>query len=171
MISLRFFLHLGLLLVTSSGFAQTACPQGVAPGSPQCGPAGGGMLSNGASPRRRPTAAWKTTWGAYAEGSIKGIVGFVTQQRSKRAAERAAVKRCKEIGGGDDCKIAMSYSNGCGVVAEPAETMPDMIGVYEWGGTIEEAAEKALPICSAGSGGRACKVVHSACTKPYWVYD
>ena len=168
MTSPRFFLYLGLLLVSSSGLAQTACPHGVAPGSPQCGPTGGG---SGVSPQRQSIATWKTTWGAYAEDSTNGIVGSVTQQRSKRAAERAAVKRCKEIGGGDGCKVTMTYSNGCGVVAEPTEVMPDMIGVYEWGGTIEEATEKALPICSAGSGGRVCKVVHSACTKPYLIYD
>lgn len=158
-----------LLLMSMQAYTQTACPQGAAPGSPQCGPTGGGMLGSGA-PRVTEQLRWVSTWGAYAEDTTKGIVGSVTQQRSERAAHKAAVKRCKEMGG-EACEVVIAYSNGCAVIAEPIGVLPVKTAIYEGGGTVEEMTDKALPECSSANGGRSCKVIHSTCTRPYLARD
>jgi hypothetical protein len=65
----------------------------------------------------------------------------------------------------------MTYFNSCGVLVEPAEVLPIMVGRYEGGDTVDEAVSKALPECSKANSGHTCKVVHSACSLPYLVYN
>lgn len=167
---IRLLAGIGLLGMMSWALAQTGCPQGVGAGSARCGP-GGGTMSPGSSGPRRPSVRWVSQWGAYAEDSTRAIVGSAVEKRSKRAAERAAIKRCKEIGGGNECKVMMTYTNGCGVVLEPAEPLYVMYGVYQWGATVEEALEKGLPQCVEANEGHACKIVHKSCSKAYTVED
>lgn len=156
-----------LLLVSMQAYAQTACPQGVAPGSPQCGPSGG----NGAvmSPKK-PTAHWKLTWGALVRDHSKGIVGTSTDQNSKRKARRAATEKCQSMGGGN-CEIWLEYHHQCAVIAEPIEDVEPIWTIAQNGPSIELATDIGLEKCSKANGGHDCKIVYSNCTKPYLVYD
>ncbi len=165
---IRCLVAIALFGMMSEGLAQTGCPQGVGAGSAQCGP-GGGTMSPGSWGPRKPSVRWVTTWGAYAEDSTRAIFGSVVEQRSKRAAKRAAVERCKEMGGGKDCRVVMTYANGCGVLVEPIEILPVMWGSYQGGSTVEEALAKAFAECVEANDGHECKVVHTACSRPYTV--
>ena len=168
MVRARLLVIIGLLGAANAGFAQTGCPQGVGAGSARCGP-GGGTMSPSSSGPRRPSVRWVSTWGAYAEDSTRAIVGSAVEKRSKRAAERAAIKRCKEMGGGKECRVVMTFSNGCGALVEPIEILPVMWGSYQGGATVEEALSKAFPECVEKNDGHECKVVHTACSKAYTV--
>ncbi|WP_158636550.1 DUF4189 domain-containing protein [Luteimonas marina] len=147
--------------------AQTACPQGVGAGSAQCGPGGGGMAP---APRRQPVPRWISTWGAYAEAHGQPIVGTSKEQRSEHAAKRAAIKRCKKMGG-KTCEVVFTYTNNCAAVAAPIENLPSMIALYQSAPSVAEATEIVLPVCARTNNGHACHVVHSNCSKPYLVYD
>lgn len=56
-----------------AAIAQTACPNGVAPGSPQCGPDSGTSRANPAPPQ--PTGRWIKTWGPWLRTPL-GTWGF-----------------------------------------------------------------------------------------------
>lgn len=59
------YLVLFLFLAASASpvLSQTACPSGVAPGSPQCGPDSGTSRGDLSIPPPRPTGEWLKTWG------------------------------------------------------------------------------------------------------------
>src|SRR3546814_6155030 len=78
-----------LLVLCDGALAQTACPQGVAAGSAQCGPS---SLVNPNDSGNRPEASplpqvkWADSWGAIADDghSIAGIVtGFPSKRKAK----------------------------------------------------------------------------------------
>jgi hypothetical protein len=152
-----------------TALAQTACPQGVGPGSAQCGPSGGGMSPSTSAPSQ-PYARWQLTWGAFAMDANGNVVGTSTGQRSKRAAHRAAVARCIQMGG-TDCKPKFEYKHQCAVAAEPIEQADGVTIVFQRGPTIEAASASALSICPGQNGGRTCEIKFSNCTEPYLVYN
>ncbi|PZQ28043.1 DUF4189 domain-containing protein [Pseudoxanthomonas japonensis] len=154
------FFLLGIFSVGGAS-AQTACPQGVTPGSSQCLPTGTGATSAPPPPRAR----WIKTWGAMAEDSLSSKVGTSTGEFSRRAAQRAAVRKCESMGG-EGCKAVFSYENTCAVIAEPVELQGKMVGFYQDAPTIEEASRLVLPLCRNGNGGRECRVIYSNCTAP-----
>lgn len=143
-----------------AAFAQTACPQGVTPGSSQCLPTGTGTV---APPARQPR--WMLTWGAMAEDVLSSKVGTSTGESSRRAAQKAAVMKCESMGG-KGCKAVFSYENTCAVIAEPVELQGKMVGFYQDAPTVEEASQLVLPICRNGNSGRECRVIYSNCTAP-----
>jgi len=73
------------------------------------------------------------------------------------------------MGGGKECRVVMTFSNGCGALVEPIEILPVMWGSYQGGATVEEALAKAFPECIEKNDGHECKVVHTACSKAYTV--
>lgn len=155
------------LVSSTPVMAQTACPQGVGPGSAQCGPSGGGMSP---APSRQPSARWKLTWGAFSTDADSNVVGTSTGQSSKRAARRAAVERCKQMGG-TNCRPEFEYEHQCAVAVEPIEVGDGIKIVFGRGPTIEAASGYALPMCQRENGGRMCEVKFSNCTEPYLIYD
>lgn len=154
------FVVLGVFSV-GGAVAQTACPQGVTPGSSQCLPTGTGATSAPPPPRAR----WIQTWGAMAEDNLSSTVGTSTGESSRGAARRAAVRKCESMGG-SGCKAVFSYKNTCAVIAEPVELLEMMVGHYQDAPTIEEASRLVLPRCRDGNGGRECRVIYSNCTAP-----
>src|SRR3546814_18455710 len=86
-----------LLVLCDGALAQTACPQGVAAGSAQCGPS---SLVNPNDSGNRPAASplpqvkWADSWGAIAEDG-HSIAGIVTGFPSKRTAKRGANDECR----------------------------------------------------------------------------
>jgi hypothetical protein len=159
------WLALSLLGASVSAYAQTACPQGVSPGDPRCGPGGGGWLPP--PPSSEPSMHWKKTWGAIAMSSGgTGEVGTSVGKTSKREATREAVSKCEALGG-RECKLALAYKNQCAVVAWPSVTGVSVAAVSA--ASIEEASNLALSDCNTSGG--ACKIVYSDCTPPIPVYD
>lgn len=121
------------------------------------------------APPKQRTAIWKLTWGAIVLDNATGYATS-TDQRSRRAAERKAMKKCRSIGG-KACKIVMYYENQCASIADPVADLEMMTSISHSGLSIEEANDGALQMCAEANGGHACKIIYSNCTKPYLVYD
>lgn len=147
--------------------AQTACPQGVPPGDPRCGPSPS-WHQRPTTPEREPAPrivirerfqVWEDRFGAIAR-DVDGPAGISEGQRTKDDAERAAVDDC--VGRGGDrrrCRVAYEYSNAC--------------VVYAWGGGFDQYAsgpdpedneQRALARCAERSG-TSCRVVYSGCSR------
>ncbi|WP_254461387.1 DUF4189 domain-containing protein [Xanthomonas sacchari] len=135
--------------------AQTACPSGVAPGSPRCGPSPGG-----AEAPARPTGEWIKTWGAIATAS-SGDIGSSTGRFSEKDAEAGALKRCADLGN-SDCKVAFTYKNQCVAVVQG----PDGSGVGKIVSavSVEAATKEALRRCKEASGSE-CVVRGTDCSE------
>ncbi|WP_343229506.1 DUF4189 domain-containing protein [uncultured Xanthomonas sp.] len=146
------------LLLSPMALAQTACPSGVAPGSPQCGPSPGG--EDGSA---RLTGEWIKTWGAIARAS-SGDVGSSTGRFSESDAEAGALERCAGLGN-SDCKVVFTYRNQCVAVVQG----PDGTGVGKIvsGATVSAAKKEALRRCKEASGSE-CTVIGTDCSKPYF---
>lgn len=152
-----------LLGGASAANAQTACPQGVAPGSPACGPSGGGWLPP--PPPSMPRQRWKLTWGAFASDDAQSVIGTSTGQFSRRAASKAAMAKCAALGG-RNCKVTLTYENQCAVVAETVEDLQPIASVQGSGPSVEEASRPVLEACARDNNGHKCKIVYSNCTAP-----
>ncbi len=158
-----------LLIFSMESYAQTACPQGVAPGDPRCGSSGGGG-GGWDLPAGKIYTRWKSTWGAMVGDDATGNVGTSTGQSSRRKAEREARAKCK-ASGGLECKFVYTYMNSCAVVAEPIEVLKDSVSAYQNGETVEAASKLAIAGCSVRNGGRACQVYYSNCTAPILIRE
>ncbi|WP_134656595.1 DUF4189 domain-containing protein [Xanthomonas fragariae] len=137
--------------------AQTACPNGVAPGSPQCGPDSG--TSRADSPPPQPTGKWIKTWGALAKNA-SGDMGFASGKISKSDAQAEAAERCESFESGE-CKVFEIFYNECISTAVSASGHAG-IGVA---GSKEQASTLAIKECEGGFGG-VCKITLAECSRP-----
>lgn len=149
------------LLASPAVFGQTACPSGVAPGSPQCGPDSG--TSRGDSSPPQPTGKWIKTWGAIAS-SENGDIGSSTGKFSKKDAEAEAIKICADFGN-SDCKVNMTYKNQCVAVVQAAKGRTG--GKIITAETADIAKRTALRKCQEDSGAQ-CFVRGTDCTDPFF---
>ncbi|WP_407315358.1 DUF4189 domain-containing protein [Pseudomonas sp. nanlin1] len=145
------------LLASHSAVGQTACPAGVAPGSPQCGPDSG--TSRGEPPAPRYTGEWIKTWGALAKNA-GGDVGFAMGKYSKKEAESEAVQRCESFDSGS-CKVFEVIYNQCVAAATP----PSGATGVAVAGSKERASELAKETCEKTSG-QSCRTILAECSKP-----
>lgn len=153
---LRFGLLSALLLIPALPvLAQTACPSGVAPGSPQCGPDSGTSRGEAAPPR--PTGEWLKTWGAVA---VAGNGGVSSGRMTKQLAEQAAVDSCEGLDSGK-CTVSMAFFNQCVAAADSGKGQGSIFGAA----TIEEASRLATDQCEKNSG-TSCRITLSKCTDP-----
>lgn len=162
---LTFVAMLTLNAVALTANAQTACPQGVTPGSSQCLPTGSGATQAPSPPPPR----WKTTWGAFASDAEVAVTGTSSDQPSRRAAGKAAMAKCQSMGG-QDCKITLVYENQCAVIAEPVANLGSFRPMHSRGPTVDVASSIALRECASTNQGHACKVIYSNCTRPVLVH-
>ena len=141
--------------------AQTACPQGVTPGSSQClpSPQGGNQVVQEATPR------WKLTWGAISLDDKTVSIGTATGQASRRAAVKEATRKCESIGG-KECRIILYYENQCAAIAEPVAAIGTMIASYKVGLSSQEAVDMAVQECERRNNAGRCKPIYSNCTTP-----
>ena len=91
-----------------------------------------------------------------------GGIGIVTNAPNKRKAEKAAVSKCKETGGGAECKIKLRYYNQCAAIA-----WGDNYYVTQSAENIKMASELAQKKCSATTNN--CKIYYADCSLPEWV--
>jgi hypothetical protein len=101
---------------------------------------------------------WETRWGAVAMGG--GGFGAITDMPSKRKAHKAALAQCKKSGGGNQCKVSISYYNQCAAVAAGDNSATG--GGYA---PITETANKLATEQCQKTGG-ICRIYYSACSYP-----
>lgn len=107
-----------------------------------------------------PGPRWVSRWGAVAIGSTAagGGVGVATDQRSRSKAESAAIKQCRETGGGKACKV-FSYHDQCVAIAWGSRSY-----VVQSAESIALASRIALEECDGKTD--ACRIFYSACSLP-----
>nr|WP_283161111.1 DUF4189 domain-containing protein [Xanthomonas nasturtii] len=140
-----------------SGVAQTACPNGVAPGSPQCGSDSGTSRAAPAPPQ--PTGQWIKTWGALAKNS-SGDMGFSAGKVERDDAEEEAVSRCESFGAGS-CRVFETFNNQC---VSTAVSSSGQAGIAV-APTKEKAAGLAIEKCENSYASK-CKVTLAECSRP-----
>ncbi|MEA9749425.1 DUF4189 domain-containing protein [Xanthomonas campestris pv. raphani] len=155
------------VLVFSIGFvgvsyAQTACPAGVAPGSPQCGPDSGTSRGDVPLPPPRPTGEWIKTWGAIVNAEDSSEAWASIGKLSKDAAEADAIDQC-QVAGFHGCAVTFTYKNQCVALASPSSTQ-GRAGVAA-AQNLVLAENDAMEVCRE-KGGSACSVIYKDCTKP-----
>lgn len=154
-------------------YAEQGCPAGLAPigqaPGPICVPQSGYGLGSPSAPAQGqrpnlPQPRWLERWGAIAIDGVAQKMGAVTDKKSSRDAQKAALKECQTRGGSaQECKkTLLVYGNGCGAVALGADFV-----VARGGGSIEQASERAQKECSANSVD--CEVLYTRCSYPVLV--
>jgi len=165
-----------LLMMSIAASAQTACPQGVPPGDPRCGPSSNwhqGQVAQEpeAAPRlivRDRYQVLEDRWGAVSRDP-QGPLGVAEAQASRDEAMRVAVSDCVRRGGDlDRCRNNLTpYRNSC--------------AVYAWGNGFGQLVVKpeardahrvALELCMT-SAEAVCDIVYSGCSHPKesWTYE
>ncbi|ENZ95728.1 DUF4189 domain-containing protein [Xanthomonas fragariae] len=151
-----------LLAFVVNADAQTSCPVGVAPGSPQCGPDSGTSRGDSPMPPPRPIGEWIKTWGAIVNAEDSSEAWASTGKTSKKDAEADAIDQC-QVAGFHGCTVTFTYRNQCVALASPSSTQ-GRSGVA--GGPSMALAEgDAIDMCRK-KGGSNCSVIYKDCTKP-----
>ena len=142
-------------------FAQTACPGGVAPGSPQCGPSPSNHgVGRPHQSRPVPDGEWIKTWGAIAIDSTTSDVGTAAGQFSRQEAGAKAVELCSRHGA-KQCEVGFTYHNQCAAMAWPSAVGQARIASAA---TPERAKQLALNKCRRQ--GAECRIVYEECAEP-----
>ncbi|QOY22296.1 DUF4189 domain-containing protein [Xanthomonas citri] len=158
---IKFYISILLLSLTFSISAQTACPVGVAPGSPQCGPDSGTSRGDMPTPPPTPTGEWIKTWGAIAMSNSTGDVGTSVGKFSDKEAKNSAINQCAKDGAAD-CKIQLVYRNQCSALASSKRDT-----FFQASSSKEEATDGVLAICERSKTG-SCSVMYSDCSDPFF---
>lgn len=161
--------------ISCSGFvhAEQGCPEGLAPigraPGPICVPQPGYGLGNPSAPAQSqqpsvPRPRWIDRWGAVSIDVVASKMGVATEKKSRREAQRTALKDCQARGGtAQECKKSLfTYGNGCGALALGSDYV-----AFDGGGTVEEATNKAQKLCSLNSTN--CEVLYTRCSYPVLV--
>ena len=103
-----------------------------------------------------PAAAQADRFGAIAYAPASGITGWGNDYSNRSGAEDRAMRECRSRGG-QDCRIAVWFRNGCGALARGSNGWGSGWGTTEW-----RAATEALQVCSQHTLN--CTVHHQICT-------
>ena len=143
-------------LANISVTAQTACPQGVPPGDPRCGPSPSWHQGQTApeeltAPRiivRERFQVWEDRFGAIATDE-KGPFGVSEGQKTEEAARQLATQDCIRRGGDPiRCqRISYSYSNSCVVFVWGSGR-----GEFASGGDVLSNEQRAFRACEEATG-------------------
>lgn len=160
-------------LVSGSVLAQTACPVGVPPGDPRCGPSPTWHPNSPASeaesaPEARVIERWEVLdhrFGAIALDPA-GFYGASHGETSQREADAQAISNC-EAKGGTSCRVIGSHRNGCSTLAWGRGKAS-----ADYGSTSEISERNALRVCEELAGA-VCEVIETVCSPPVsrWVYE
>lgn len=157
-----------LFLANTFATAQTACPQGVPPGDPRCGPSpswhqGQTAPEESTAPRiivRERFQVWEDRFGAIATDE-KGPFGVSEGQKTEEAARQLATQDC--IGRGGDpirCqRMGYTYSNSC-----VAFVWGSGRGEFASGGDVAGNERRAFRACEEATGA-ACHLIYSGCSR------
>ena len=110
---------LSLLGVSNIAFAEGGCPegyyftgrmiQGQGASYPECAP--------DIQQPQQPQGRWETRWGAIAIDDSKSRLGAFKGAKTKRQASKAAIAQCRAEGGGEGCKVKLTFYNQCSALA------------------------------------------------------
>lgn len=143
------------LLLVSGGAAAQQCPAGLA-GMPNCLPPDHPSSPYGRTSPGRSGGAWVDQFAAVAMGKSASGFTAVEAQRSRRAAEKAALRGCREKGG-LDCRIALSLQNQCGAIVWGTDFRVSGVGPL-----VQLAVESGMKECSSKSSD--CQVFFQLCS-------
>ncbi|MBX9457833.1 MAG: DUF4189 domain-containing protein [Rhizobium sp.] len=98
-------------------------------------------------------------YGAIAYSQSSRSYGWAKDFNTQRAAERAALRRCRERA--NDCRVATWFRNACGALSVGGD------GGWgsDWGRNIRAAENKATHACTGYSFN--CRIVVSTCISGY----
>jgi Domain of unknown function (DUF4189) len=148
-----------LLLSPKLGHAQVGCPPGYYPiGGGNAGWVDCAPLNTPDQTPTNPGPQWETRWGAIAIDGGAGKFGGVDNMSSKRRAEKAALKECKDFGG-RKCRVSLAYYNQCGVLASGDNEI-----ISQGAPELESAEKMALDACRQKTSN--CKLFYSGCSYP-----
>ena len=154
-----FYIFVLAQLISSTVHAEGGCPPGSYPQQGQgwqtCVPIPG--YSEGQD-QVTPPPLWQSRWQAISTDVDKAVLGRSINAATQAEAETLALKDCQSQGG-PNCKIAISYGNGCVALAAG-----DVLVSTGSGGSKSEAEATALGKC--GTGAKDCRVYYSACSPP-----
>lgn len=102
---------------------------------------------------------WMNQWGAIASYTPGGILGVVTNMPSRALAKQLAMADCKNQGGGNKCKLEITYHDQC-----VALVLGDNVYNTTSALTIDQAAQSGIERC--GKKSLNCHVYYSACSLP-----
>jgi hypothetical protein len=105
-----------------------------------------------------PPPLWQSRWQAISTDVDKAVLGKSIDTPTQKEAERLALQDCRTQGG-TNCKIAISYGNGCVALAAG-----DILVSTGSGGSKPEAEERAIGKCRTGA--KDCRVYYLACSPP-----
>lgn len=157
------FILVGLIASSAFAHAEGNCPQGYYPigASGQSGPQGCAPIpgsSQSPSQTKATPMKWSSTWGAIAIDATAGSLGSITGAATRNEAEESAIADCKTKGG-SNCKLQISYANGCSAVV-----LGDSVFNVNSGATSKDAAKKGMDMCNSQS--KNCHVFYSVCSLP-----
>lgn len=164
----RIWLCVGLSCAIGTGVAQNA-PQACYPGSlaPGCPPPN--HPAWGRAPAPLPKQIYdvkrkKPHWAAVAHNPLTSSLGLGGQGddvNDKQAAEEMALDACRNNGGGDGCKIVITYKNECATVAFGPDSIGKGMLFADRGRSEERATANVLKKCK--KSGVSCHPVGSNC--------
>lgn len=98
-------------------------------------------------------------FGAISYSAATRIHGLARNFTSERDAVVRALNDCESKSGRGDCRILVTFRNGCGALAESSD------GAYGsgWGVDRERARYYATDVCADG-GGLSCAVTQTICS-------
>lgn len=97
-------------------------------------------------------------WAAQASNGKK--FASAIDQKDRVAAERGALAAC----GSEDCKILVTFENGCAATSTYKTPDGHMIIASETDANPYTAQTKAVKICHATANGKACGIAELSCT-------
>jgi hypothetical protein len=159
----RMIFIFSLLCLSVVVHAEGNCPQGYYPigASGQPGPQGCAPIPDYNQNQGQPQASpiqWRSTWGAIATDTAAGSLGSATGKVSADEAEEAALADCRAKGG-NNCKLQISYRNGCGAVVVGGDDLE-----INSAATLDEAIQKGMDLCNSVS--KDCHVYFTTCSPP-----
>ena len=101
---------------------------------------------------------WRSRWGAIATDEVNGVVGSSSGLSREAHAKEAALADCKSKGG-ESCRFAVSYANGCG-----AMIAGDNRFNVDRAATEQEAIEIGMRTCQRED--KNCRVYFTSCSYP-----
>jgi len=108
-----------------------------------------------------PQPQWQDHMGAIATDGPGGHLGASLNWPSVKTAEQGAITDCKAKGG-VDCKIEVSWTNGCGAMTV-GRKMHNSVSAA----TLDEATRKGMQICQKDDTN--CHTFYSGCSPPVQV--
>ncbi len=143
----------GLWLIPNSANAQLCTTLG-GQGTTYCPPPTTGTTQS--APNIQDGSLWEARWGAITTDNSKGVFGTADGHTSKRAASKAAMDDCKKWGG-TSCKIAITYTNQCGVLVSGSSFSNTARGP-----NVDKALSVVIDDCKKRDP--TCKLFHAGCS-------